>query len=270
VLAATLSLAACEDCSDRQQLDLRTEAELDRVLSTQYATTYDAGVARLAALELELAPVLEVTPARLAELADATTVDTSREFTVRVLVRDRARAHELLSTLLARHLEVVDVLETEDGLQVDVSLSDPAAVKPEAYPPWTPAAPDGVPCLAACRERTARIVEKRALLTDFATRLERLRQLNKVKRNVDEYVAREPTAPVIALLHQAVSRHFPAGTRIHFNSSIRRAAGVVVCNAGLSLDRCRDTFDGGTCAMAEGCGAGPCTVPERCGVVVYP
>jgi hypothetical protein len=265
---------ACSECSERQQRDLLTEQALDDALSTQYAPSFDAGVALLAKLETELAPALEVTPQRLAELADASVDDVRMEDgEVRgVRVRDRERARTLVAALHARRLDVSWMRVLDGGaLDVDVELLDRDTLHQKAtFPTWLPDSADGYPCLSDCKARIERIVEKRALLAQFNSSLDRLRELRRIQKAVDDTARRAPTPATRALLDRVLASDLPAGALIHAHSEVRAASSVTVCGAGLSIDACEQRYDAG-CAVVDVCPPGRrCVTAEDCGVTITP
>ncbi|MFT3713086.1 MAG: hypothetical protein QM817_35985 [Archangium sp.] len=271
---AAVSFIACSECSDRQQRDLMTERELDDALANNFAPSFDAGVALLAKLEIDLAPAIEVTPQRLAELADASIDDIRIENNeVRgVRVADRSTARALIASLHARRIDVLWIRELDGGvLDIDVELLDRALLtSTSVFPTWLPDSSDGYPCLSDCKARIDRIVEKRALLTQFTTSLDRLRQLRRTQKWVDDVAKRAPTPEARALLDRVLAAELPAGTLIHSHSEVKTANSVTVCGSGLSIAACEQGFDAG-CMIADVCPVGRrCVNAEDCGVIITP
>lgn len=271
VVVAAFSFVACSECSDRQQHDITTEKELDDALGRDFAPSFDAGVAELARLETALAPALEVTTQRLAELANVSIDDVHTDNGTSVTVRDRATARALINGLRARRIQVLWMKELDDGaLNVGVDLLDREYLfAPDVFPTWLPESADGYPCWSECKERIRRIVEKRELLTQFTTSLDRLRQLRRVER----WLATE-THPVTPeawnLLNRVVDARFPPGTMFHAHSEVTTVTQVTVCRSGLSIAECEQRFDAG-CVIADVCPVGQrCVNAEDCGVVITP
>jgi hypothetical protein len=126
-MTAWLACSACD--SGRTTRDDETERDLERVLSSQFETSLDAGVAREAALEASLARRLEVTDARLIEWAGApaATVTSPDETSQHVEVADGAQAKRLIDELFARGAQVDSFKWKADGVTVVLSRSRPSS-----------------------------------------------------------------------------------------------------------------------------------------------
>jgi len=213
-MTAWLACSACD--SERTTRDDETERDLDRVLSSQFETSLDAGVAREAALEASLARRLEVTEARLIEWAGApaATVTAPDETSQHVEVADGAQAKRLIDELFARGAQVYSFEWKADGVTVVLSRCDLSSTTPEPYPPWLPHQ-SAWPCLGDCAARSKRILEKRDLLTTFVKEHSRLRQLRTMEKcHADELLAL-PDPALRRVLDQLLERRLPAGAQLN-------------------------------------------------------
>lgn len=245
VVTGWLAFSACD--SERTTRDVETERQLDHVLTTQFETSLDAGIAREAALELSLARRLEVTDPRLEEWAGAPTVTlTPDETSLRVEVADGAQTKRLIDQLFARGAQVFSFEWKAGGLAVVLSRCDLSLTTPEAYPPWLPE-PSPWPCFGDCATRSQRILAKRDLLTTFVKEHFRLRQLRAMEKCHADEAKATPDAALRGLLDRVLDLRLPEGAKL----TLGDATQFKLCGGQLTQTACEAL--GATCEVSPHC-----------------
>jgi hypothetical protein len=241
-----LMLTACDGCSERERVNTQVEQDLDRILSRQFAPSLDAGLTQLAELEARLAPRLGVDDAALKEWAGLPTPTiTHDELKTVVSLADVAQLRRLLPRVLEREVTVYGARWTERSIELELLRNDPELVRPEAYPPLLPAGSGGL-CWSECRAQERRIVEKRALLTEFSERHHRLRQLRRADEAHRDEVNDQPTAGLRALLERVLDLPPPPGASVSLTRDRLR-----LCGARLDLAACERL--GAKCTSQPAC-----------------